>query len=160
MPSMSNIILRKDDATDVLYVPVSDTPFPHWRTNFSGVPMHGQARLEVKTETMKNGNVRVNIKLAQPIMEIIPSGSVGASGIQAAPAVADEEVISMTFYASQRGSNETRADLLRQFAHLIAGAGATSGSIVAPPSATADTYRDVAVGIPVIYGIVNLLWPS
>jgi len=160
MPQMTTILLKKDDASDVTLVPVSDTPNPHWRTNISGIAAAGQVRLEEKAEEMKNGRVRVNVKLTLPIMEVVPSGTVNAAGFQAAPIVADEEAISMTAYFSPRGSNETRADLVRMFAHLVSGATSVSGGSAYPQSSTADTFRDVSSASPAPYGLVNLLWPS
>lgn len=160
MPSMTNILLKKDDGTDNTYYPVTDRPSPHWRTNVSGIGDSGQARLEFQTEKMKNGKTRANLKVTQPIMEVIPSGSVNAMGIQAAPMVADEESVSITFYLSPRGTNETRADLFRQVAHLLQGAGANTTMNLVVSGVTADVIRDCAAASPVPYGIVNLLWPG
>jgi len=157
---MDNLLLKKDDGTDVTFYPVSDRPILSWRTNVSGVAPDGQARVEIQHEEMKSGKIRANLKIVQPIMAVIPSGSVNAAGIQAAPTVVDEDAISITFYAGKQGSNETRADLARMAAHLLSGAGATSAQVVAVSAVTADLVRDVANTRPALYGVVNLLWPS
>lgn len=164
MPTMANFLLKRDDGTDVTYIPVSDTPFPNWRTNTSGVGESGQNRIFLQYEKITKGanagKTRVNIRLVQPIMEVIPSGSVAASGFQAGPTVADEESVSLTFFLSPRGTNETAADLLRQFAHLIIGGSSSTGSAIGPNYTTADTYRDASTVYTLPYGIVNRLFPS
>lgn len=160
MPNMDNLLLKRDDGTDVTYYPISDRPILQWRTNVSGVSVEGQARVEIQTEDMKSGKTRANMKIVQPIMAVIPSGSVNAAGIQAAPTVVDEDAISITFYAGKQGSNETRADLVRQAAHLLSGAGSTTTQNIAVSAVTADLVRDSANTRVVPYGLVNLLWPS
>lgn len=159
MPAMSTIAVKRDDGTDVTFQPISDSPHL-WQTRFSGLPLDGQTALEVKTEQMKGGKLRVNIKLSQPLMEVIPAGSVNASGVQAAPAVADSDVASLTFYLSPRGSNETRADLVRMLAHILSGAGTGSGATLAPQSSVADSFRDATSASLLPYGLINLIWPQ
>jgi len=159
MPNMTSILLKRDDGLDITLFPVSDTP-PTWRSNISGISNGGQVLLKAQYEELKNGRMKVNVKLDVPIMEVIPTGSVAASGFQAAPTVADVESISVTFYLSKRGSNETRADLYRMFAHLLIGAGSTSGQYIFPGNGLADTYRDIASGYVAPYSIVNLVLPQ
>lgn len=160
MASMDNLLLKKDDGTDVTYYPISDRPLTHWRTNVSGVSLEGQSRVELQTETMKNGKTRANVKIIQPIMAVIPSGSVNAMGIQASPTVVDEDSVSVTFYAGKQGTNETRADLVRQLAHLLLGAGSSTGQGLTATSTTPDVVRDAANSRVFPYGFVNGLWPS
>jgi hypothetical protein len=81
-------------------------------------------------------------------------------GVQAGPTVVDEESISMTAYLSPHGTNETRADLVRQFAHLIGGASATTATTAAPQAVTADSYRDIGSDKALVFGLINLLWPG
>jgi len=162
MPAMANILLRSDvdGTTDHIFCPVKDVPFPSWRENVSGVPIVGQGRLEVQNETLKDNSVRVNFKITKPIMEVIPSGTVNSSGVQAGPAVADTEFVSVTFKLSPRGTNDTRAELLRMVSHLLCGAGSTTGAGFAPSSAGAHAYRDAAVDKSALYAISNLLFPG
>lgn len=163
MPAMGNILLRKDDATEVAFGPVGDpqrSGVLEWRSNVTGLSLDAQQRVTLRVQRdQKTGRIRINHVLTLPIMEVIPSGSTAASGYQAAPRVADVESISTTYYLSPRGSNETRADLVRQNVHLIGGAGTPSGNFVSPTAVTADTFRDVAASAVVPYGIVNLLLP-
>lgn len=161
MPTMQNVLVKKDDGTDVTLYPVDDKDgIATWRSNISGISVNGQARLTIQYETMKNGKVRVNEKLTLPIMAVIPAGSVNNAGVQAAPTVLDEESRSTTYYLSPLGSNETRADLFRMGAHLTVGAGSTTGMTLNPQNTTADTFRDVTNGSVLPYGIVNLLFPN
>lgn len=161
MPNMADILLKKDDGTSVTFNPVDDKDgVSTWRTRISGVSNAGQCKVTMQYETMKSGKMRVNAKLTVPIMEVIPAGSVNASGIQAAPAVADDESASVTFYLSPRGSNETRADMMRMFAHLVSGGGVVAAQTCSPENATADTFRDAAEGKVLPYGISNLLIPN
>lgn len=163
MGAMTNLLVRSDvDGTsDLTFLPVRDTPFPHWRTNASGLPITGQKRVETQFETLKNGKVKVNIKVVNPIMELIPAGTVNSSGVQAAPMVADEDSFSGTFFLSPRGSTDTRAELMRMVAHLLVGAGVTTSTILNPVTAGAHAWRDVAAaGYPVPYSIINLLFPG
>lgn len=159
MANQDILLLKKDTGTDVTYFPVSDRPVLQWRTNVSGVSDLGQSRLEIKEELMKSGVKRVNIKIEQPIMEVIPSGSVNAMGVQAGPHVAGSDSISITGYFSSRGTNITRADLLRQAAQLLAGAGSATGLNIIVNS-TADTYKSAGAANVVPFGLVNGLWPN
>lgn len=163
MPQQGNILLRKDDATDVTFLPVGDVNnngVIEWRGNVTGLGLEAQQRIIQRvSRDAKTNRVRVNIQLTQPIMEVIPSGSVAANGYQAAPRVADTDSISVTGYFSSRGTNETRADLARMIADLICGAGSTAAQVVLPTSASIDIYRDCTQGYLVPYGFVNLLFP-
>lgn len=165
MPQMNNLLLKKDDGTDVTLKPQTDRwPTLVWRTNVTGTPVLGQSTLKLQSEEITSGvnkgKTRVNIQLAVPIMEIIPAGSVDASGHTAGAAVADVESVSMTFFLSPRGTNETRADLVRMFAHLMVGATAVTGQKVDPSTITADSYRDIAEASMLPYSLINLLYPG
>lgn len=161
MPQMTNILVKSDaDGSDITLHPVRDVPFPHWRTNIPGVPIVGQRRLELMYETMKNGKVRVNFKVVNPIMEVIPSGAVSAAGTQAAAKVADEDSFSGTFFFSPRGSHATRAELVRMAAHILVGASASANAIVNPAVSTAESYIDATTSYPLPYALVNLLFPG
>lgn len=162
MPAMANVLLRSDvdGTTDHTFFPVKDIPFPSWRENVSGLPISGQGRIEVQNEDLKDGAKRVNLKVIKPIMEVIPAGTVNSAGVQAAPAVADTEWVSVTWRLSPRGTNDTRAELQRMLAHLIAGASSATGQLVHPVSSAAHAYRDVGSGNSVPYAIANLLFPG
>lgn len=162
MPAMANVMLRSDvDGTsDHTFYPVKDIPFPSWRENVSGLPIAGQGRLEAQNEDLKDGAKRVNLKLIKPIMEIIPAGTVNSAGVQAAPAVADTEWVSVTWRLSPRGTNDTRAELQRMLAQLVSGAGYAVGDLVNPVTSGAHAYRDIGSNRVVPYAIANLLFPG
>lgn len=160
MPAMTSILLRKDsDNTDAVFFPVRDVPFPHWRTNVSGMTEAGQSRIESQFEKQKNGKTRVNVKIIKPIMAVIPAGTVNAAGVQAGPTVVDEESVSVTFFLSPSGTDATRAELTRMLAHLMSGGGSTTGQ-VAPVTGSADTYKVASSAYVVPYAIINLLFPG
>lgn len=161
MPAMSNILVRSDvDGTsDVTFYPLKDNPFPQWRTNISGTPLLGQSRIETQWENLKGGAMRINLKIIKPILEVIPAGTVNSSGVQAAPMVADDEFVSVTWKVSPRGSSDTRAELQRWLSHVMSGAGSISGSTMGVSSA-AHAYRDASSSYVLPYVISNLLFPG
>lgn len=161
MPIMTNILLRKDSAAaDNTFLPVKDVPFPEWRTNVDALSTEGQARINMMWQEGKN-EAKVNVKIAMPIMEIIPAGSVDASGRTAAPKVAGIDSVSVSFFLSNRGTQATRAELMRALAHLCVGAGNSTDGLVNPTSASAaNAYKNASNGSPLIYGIVNKLFPG
>lgn len=159
MPAMTPLLLKNEDGTtDSTLQPVRDVPFPHWRTNTDGYPTAGEERLEVQYETLKNGKVKVNVKLVKPILEVVPAGTVNSAGVQAAAQVADEDAISCTFFLSPRGTQSTRAQLMRHFVHVLSGASSTTATQVQPVSGTANAWKTSALPIP--YAIINLLFPG
>lgn len=162
MSVMTNVLLRSDvdGTTDHTFYPVRDVPFPHWRTNVDGLPLSGQKRIESQFEVLKNGKTRVNVKIINPIMELIPAGTVNSAGVQASPRVADEESISITWFLSDRGNQDTRAELQRMVAHLMAGANATSGGFTTPVGGVAHSFKNVAPASVIPYAIANLLFPG
>ncbi|DAD50852.1 TPA_asm: coat protein [ssRNA phage SRR5466727_1] len=164
MPAMSKILVRSDvdGTTDVTFHPIKDFPFPSWRTNDAGKALLGQSRLDVQWEAPAKpaGKYRVNIKLATPIMEVIPAGTVNSAGVQAAPTVADEESVSCTFFFSSRGTADTRAEMVRAFQHILAGANDVTGTGLIPKNAVAHAFRDATSTLPVPYALANLLFPG
>lgn len=161
MANMANLLLKKDDGTDVTYLPIAESPSLFWRTNVSGVGAGGQSSVTIQRDgKLKNGGKRTNVKLSLPVMEIIPSGTVNNMGYQAAPKVAGSVTLSLTVYEDPCVTNEVLADALRQFAHLMIGGRDTSGGGVSPMTVTADTYRDAVAGYIVPFGIVNGIWPN
>lgn len=161
---LPNILVKKDDGTDVTFLPDGINMEEGWRTNVSGVSSIAQLRLSVLekkvTSGANKGKTQVSVRLSMPLMEVIPSGTANALGYQPGASVADTEVGTATFYFSDRGTNETRADLVRMLAHALSGAGATTAQIIAVGSVTADVVRDAAITRPIPYKLVNLLDPS
>jgi len=159
MPVMTQILLRKDGAAaDNTFLPVKDVPFPSWRTNVDGLATEGQAKIDMMWQEGKN-ETKVNVKVALPIMEIIPAGTVDASGRTASPKVAGVDSASITFFLSNRGTQTTRAELMRAVAHLCSGANSATDGHNNPTSAGAvGSYK--ASSSPMIYGIVNKLFPG
>lgn len=159
MAVMTNLLLRRDSAaTDVTLIPKTDRPFPSWRTDVDGESEYQAITLDAQWEKMKSGKTRVNVKLNKPIMEVVPAGTVNASGVQAAPRVADVETISVTMITSPRGTQTTRADLLRLMVHLLSGATSVTGSGASPVGGAVDVFKNSTA--PLTYGFVHQLMPG
>lgn len=160
MPLMKNILARKDSGTDVTYFPVSDTPKQTWRTNLATMALDGQFTIEYQTETLKGGKARSNLKITQPIMSVVPFGTVNAAGYTSSPTLVGSEAISITLYRdTAHGTSETIAGLLRQAAHVLSGASHVSGAGVTPKDATSSSFRDIPEDSAVLYSLVNNLSP-
>lgn len=161
MPAMSNILLSRDvdAATDITLYPVKDDPFPNWRSNVDGVSTEGQSSASMMWQEGKTES-KVNIKLSLPIMEIIPAGSVDATGRTAAPKVAGVDSFSGTFFLSNRGTQSTRAELIRAVCHLLCGAASTADAGADPTTAASGTFKTIASTRPIPYAIVNKLYPG
>lgn len=162
MPQMTNMLVRSDvdGLANHTFIPARDVPNPLWRTNVAGIPVIGQSTYEVQWEAMKNGKTKVNCKLAVPIMEVVPAGTVNSEGRQAGPAVADLESVSCTFFFSPRGTTDTRAEIVRMFMGIMQGASNANGGGTSPITGAAHAYRDVVNTQQVPYGLVNLLFPG
>lgn len=159
MAVMTNLLLRRDSAaSDVTLVPKTDRPFPSWRTDVDGESELQAITLDAQWEKMKSGKTRVNVKLNKPIMEVVPAGTVNASGVQAAPRVADIETISVTMITSSRGTQTTRADLLRLMVHLLSGASSVTATYHNPATAAVDTYKGSTS--PLVFGLIHQLMPG
>lgn len=85
MPAMTNLLIKDDAATPVEYtfIPVTDTPYPIWRTAIANVPFEGQMRFSVTQTKLKNGNYKLTGKLEVPVMETL--GASGTSSGYVAP---------------------------------------------------------------------------
>lgn len=159
MPAMTNLVVKDDNATDVTFVPVKDVPFPEWRTDNYALPLEGQPRFSMAWETLKDKSMRVNAKLVVPVMEIIPAGTVDASGRQAAAAVAFADTYSFTAITNKRSTNENIADGARMFLSFLCGATQTASSGYTPNGTSpADTFLNATS--PVLYGMIHRLFPG
>lgn len=158
MPAMTNLVVKDDNKSDVTFVPVKDVPFPEWRTDIPGLPLEGQPRFSMAWEALKDKSLRMNAKLVMPVMEVIPAGTVDASGRQAAAAVAFTNTLSFTAITSRRATNENIADAYRMMLHFLSGA--TSAADNSLGVAWSDAGGFEAATAPIPYGFIHRLFPG
>jgi len=54
MAAMTNLLVKDDTVTtpvEYTFIPITDTPVPFWRTSIANVPLEGQMRYGVSSET-------------------------------------------------------------------------------------------------------------
>lgn len=165
MPNATNIVLRRDDGTDLTLVPVSSLAQNGvmtitFRELSATKPEMACVRVTITAEKMKSGVMKITRKLEVPVMAIIPANAVNADGRTAAPQVDHVETdIRVRFHSPYSNATE-RADSLRLANHLDIGATSSAGSFINPAQATAFVYRDGAAANQLPYGDVNYVWPS
>lgn len=146
-------ILVKDDANPLVeqtFVPVSDNPEPHWRTNNVGVPFEGQARLSQSVTKQKNGNYKITAKLEVPVMETL--GTAGTSfGYTAPPKVAYVTTAIVTMFADKRSTSDDRANTYKMMLGLLAGADSVTMNGTFNGASPSNTIKNSARPFPVLY---------
>lgn len=166
MSNATNIVLKRDDATDLTLVPVSSYSSGEGKLTASfrelstTKPLAACVRLTVEVESMKSGVMKVTRKLEVPVMEIIPAGAVNADGRTAAPAVSHVETDIRTRYHHPRSTATERADSLKMATHVDVGASSGAGGGLGVTSTTAFAWRDVTASFQIPYGDINYVWPS
>lgn len=164
MSNAINIVIKRDDATDLTLIPVSSYSqdgvlSASFRELSTTKPLAACVRLTLEAELLKSGVMKVTRKLEVPVMEIIPNGAVNADGRTAAPAVSHVETDIRTRYHHPRSTATERADSLKMATHVDAGAGGP-GQGLGITGAVAYAWRDVASNYQIPYGDINYVWPS
>lgn len=165
MPNATNILVRREDLSDVTLVPVSSLSENGkttvvFRELSTSKPDAALITMTLSTEVLKTG-VRKNTRtLMVPVMEIIPSGAVNSDGRTAAPKVSHYETDVRTRYHSPRSNPTERADSLRMANHVDVGAAATAAQGSAPWGSTANSYRDLTSTYQAPYADIYSVWPS
>lgn len=152
MSAMTNLLV-KDDATspvEYTFIPVTDTPVALWRTQIAGVPFEGQMRLQISDEVVKSGDCKFTVKLEVPVMETLGASGTSA-GYVAPPKVAYVDTFIGTMFASARSTLANRADLLKLFAGLIAGASSSTGTGTLDGASAGDAWKSSAAPVPSLY---------
>lgn len=127
MASMANILIKDDTATELTFIPVTDTPNPLYRTNMSTVPIGGQSTIDFQMVKLKSGDFKCTVRTIVPVMETL--GASGTSGGYVAPPKVAYSITSVTtMYFSKRSTVADRANALRLHVGLLQNASATSGS--------------------------------
>lgn len=157
MPDMLNILLKDDTNTDLTFSPQDSNGAANiWRADVTGDPLEGQPRITATYEKLKSGDWKVTHKLEVPAMETVGTAS---SGYTAAPKVAYANVAILSFFLSRRSTKAERANLGRMAAHLLAGAGSSTGQYIDVGAGASGVYAAVVDSRPCAYGIVNVRKP-
>jgi hypothetical protein len=143
MGAMTNLLVKDDTTTtrvELTFYPVTDTPTPFWRTRIAGVPSEGQARLYVKSETLKDGNEKITKQLEVPVMETLGASGT-AAGYIAAPKVAYVNKSWHTHVIDKRSVIADRANLLALSVGLLQGATSVTATGLLDQSSAADAFK-------------------
>lgn len=159
MGAMTNILVKDDTATPVEFTlkPVSDTPVPFWRTAVSGTPLEGQIRLYASEETLKDGSIKVSVKLEVPVMETLGASGT-AAGYVAPPKVAYVNRSWHTFNFDKRSTQADRANTLRLAVGIMQGATSSTATGTLANNAAGDVWK--ASTAPLVNFVVNLEAPN
>jgi hypothetical protein len=158
MGAMTNLLVKDDGTpTEFTLLPVTDTPFPHWRAAVSNVPVDGQVRLTFSSEKVKSGDYKVTSKLEVPVMETLGASGTSA-GYVAPPMVAYTNVGIATFFYSARSTTADRSNVLRMLAGLLQGASSTTNTGTLANNAAAGAW--LASVLPIPSSIINLTPPN
>jgi hypothetical protein len=158
MPAMTNLLVKDDGTpTEFTLVPVTDTPFPHWRAQVANVPVDGQPRFTLSQERVKSGDYKVTAKLEVPVMETLGASGTSA-GYVAPPSVAYVMVGLMTIFAPARSTTADRANLLRMMVGILQGASSTTNTGTLANNAAADAWKNSV--LPITQAFISLLTPN
>lgn len=130
MAAMDNILVKDDTVTtpvEFTLAPVTDTPYPVWRSSVANVPLDGQVRLSLMDESLKNGATKMTMKLEVPVMETLGASGTSA-GYVAPPKVAYVDTCIFTMYSDRRSTTQDRANALKMAIGILQGASATTAT--------------------------------
>ena len=147
MSQMTNLVVKDDAATpkEYTFIPVTDTPFPQWRTNEANLPLEGQLRYSVQMVPVKDG-YKLTSKLEVPVMETVGSSG-SSSGYIAPPKVAHVVTDINTMFCSKRATLNDRINTKRMHMGILQGAGATTGGGVLTNTAVGGGWTASAAAI-------------
>lgn len=152
MAAMTNILIKDDATTPVEYTfePVTDTPFPSWRTAIANVPLDGQMRLSCQMTKLKNGDFKLTYKLEVPVMETL--GASGTSGgYVAPPKVAYVNTAIFTLFVNKRSTTTDRVNLLKMGIAFAQGASSTTASGILHNNYAGDGWKGSNTPGPVFF---------
>jgi hypothetical protein len=157
MPAMTDLSVKDDAAISKIFSPVSDNPFPQWRENSAVVPLEGAARLSASVTKMKDGTMKITLKLEVPVMETL--GSAGTSvGYVAPPKVAYVSTAIFTMFADRRSTATDRINTLRMAVGFLQGATSTADTGTLVNSAVSGNWA--ASAAPIVLLFKSLLLPN
>jgi hypothetical protein len=160
MSAMTNLLVKDDTTGTVVeftFVPVSDTPNPHWRTNVSGVPLEGQNRLTVSYDKVKSGDYKATCKLEVPTQETLGSSGT-AAGYVAPPKTAYVTTGIFTLFYSPRSTVEDRANTVKLLVGLLQGATSTTATGTLDQASAADAWKSSTA--PITQFLISGILPN
>jgi hypothetical protein len=150
MANMANILIKDDTATELTFIPVTDTPAPLYRTNNTSIPISGQATLDVSMVKLKSGDFKASVRTIVPVMETL--GASGTSGgYVAPPKVAYNVTTITTMYFSKRSTVNDRANALRLHVGSLQNSSSTSGSGTASNTQVAGAWAGLTGPVPTLF---------
>jgi len=159
MAAMTNILVKDDAATPTEFtlIPVTDTPNPVWRAAVANVPLNAQVRLTMSSDVLKNGGVKLSVKLEVPTMETLGASGTSA-GYVAPPKVAYVTTGIFTMFADARSTTQDRANLLKMLLGIAQGASATTATGVLANTSAGGAF--VASVLPITQALVQAIKPN
>lgn len=160
MGAMTNLLVKDDTVTtpvEFTLVPITDTPDPVWRAQVANVPLDGQIRVTMKSESLKSGVEKITVKLEVPVLETLGASGTSA-GYVAPPKVAYTTVGIFTMYADGRSTSQNRADTLKMMVGLLQGASSTTATGVLAQTSAGNAF--VNSTLPITQAIVSLIKPN
>lgn len=150
MAAMDNILVKDDTITtpvEFTLIPVTDTPNPVWRASVANVPLDGQVRLTAINENLKNGSVKMSVKLEVPVLETLGASGT-SSGYTAPPKVAYATVCIFTMFSDKRSTTQDRANALKLALGVLQGASATTATGILANTAAGNAFVNSTLPIP------------
>lgn len=158
MPSMTNLLVKDDAATPVEWtlIPVTDTPYPQWRSNAAGIPVSGQQRLSVTQDKVKSG-FKLTVKLEVPVMETLGASGTSA-GYVAPPKVAYVTTCIFTMFCDDRSTSTDRSNALKLAVGLIQGATSTTATGTLANTSAGGAWAASTAPLPLMFN--GLILPN
>lgn len=130
MGQMTDLLVKDDTVTtpvEFILAPVTDTPSPLWRAGVANVPLDGQVRFTLSSDSLKNGGIKMTAKLEVPVLETLGASGTSA-GYVAPPKVAYVTTAIFTMFSDRRATTQDRANALKMAIGLLQGASATTAT--------------------------------
>jgi hypothetical protein len=160
MAAMDNILVKDDTVTtpvEFTLVPITDTPNPLWRASVANVPLEGQVRLTLSSETTKNGGSKMTVKLEVPVLETLGASGTSA-GYVAPPKVAYVTTCIFTMFSDRRSTTQNRADALKMALGILQGASATTATGILANTAAGNAFVNSV--LPVTQALIRVIKPN
>jgi hypothetical protein len=157
---MDNILVKDDTVTtpvEFTLVPITDTPNPLWRASVANVPLEGQVRLTLSSETTKNGGSKMTVKLEVPVLETLGASGTSA-GYVAPPKVAYVTTCIFTMFSDRRSTTQNRADALKMALGILQGASATTATGILANTAAGNAFVNSV--LPVTQALIRVIKPN
>lgn len=160
MAAMDNILVKDDTVTtpvEFTLVPITDTPNPLWRASVANVPLEGQVRLTLSSDTTKNGGSKMTVKLEVPVLETLGASGTSA-GYVAPPKVAYVTTCIFTMFSDRRSTTQNRADALKMALGILQGASATTATGILANTAAGNAFVNSV--LPVTQALIRVIKPN